>query len=59
MVSELVFIFTVVLRVVPILFTVGERGILPILLSCIGTDIHDSNLSFSLSIFMSPHPYHN
>ena len=54
MVSELVFIFAVVLHVVPILFTVGEWGILPILLSCIGTDIHDTNLSFSLSFFMPP-----
>jgi len=57
MVSELVFIFTFVLRVVPILFTVGEMGIVPILLSCIGIDIHDPNLSFSLSFFMSPHHY--
>ena len=45
MVSELVFIFTFVLRVVPILFTVGEMGILLILLSCIGIDIHDPNLN--------------
>ena len=56
MVSEFVFIFAVVLHVVPILFTVGDWGILPILLSCIGTDMHDPNLFFSLSFFMSPPP---
>lgn len=45
---------TVVLRVVSILFAVGEREVLPILSNCIGTVIHDPNLSSSLSFFMFP-----
>ena len=47
---------TVVLCVFPVLVTVGEKEILPILLNCIGTVKHDRNLSFSLSFFMFPPP---
>jgi hypothetical protein len=40
MVSEIVFILTEVLRVVPVVFTVGERKRLCILFVCIGATVH-------------------
>jgi hypothetical protein len=40
MVSEFVFIPTVVLCVNSIVFTVGERKVLRILFICIGTAVH-------------------
>jgi hypothetical protein len=39
-VSEFVFILTVVLRVTPVVFTVGERKILRFLCICICTAVH-------------------
>jgi hypothetical protein len=47
-------IHTVVLRVFPILFKVGERGILTILLSCIGTDIYMNQKSLSAWVYVPP-----
>ena len=40
MVSEFVFILTVVLRVTPVMFTVVERKSLGIVFICIGSAVH-------------------
>ena len=40
MVSEFVFMLTVVLRIIPVEFTVGERKRLHILFICIDTAVH-------------------
>jgi hypothetical protein len=40
MVSEFVFILTVVLSVRPVVFTVGERKSLRILFMCVGTAVY-------------------
>jgi hypothetical protein len=55
MVSEFVFILTVVLRVTPVVFTVGERKSLGIVFICNGTAVYALNFS-SMCTLSSPHP---